>query len=102
MSAFLAVVVVGVGTFLSRAVFIVGLAHRTIPVRVIRTLEYVGPATLAALIVAMLIDDAGRLHAGWPEAAGLAAGALVGLRTRNLMVILAVGMAAYWAVRALG
>lgn len=101
-SAFLAILVVGIGTFASRAVFIVGLANRTIPPRVIRTLEYVGPATLAALIVAMLIDDRGRLHAGWPELAGLAASALVGLRTRNLMVILPVAMAAYWAVRAVG
>lgn len=99
MSAFLAVLVVGIGTYVSRAVFIVGLAHRTIPPTVLRTMEYVGPATLSALIVAMMISD-GRLQAGLPELAGLAAASVVGLRTRNLTLILVVGMVAYWLVRA--
>lgn len=100
MSAFLAIVVVGIGTFVSRAVFIVGLANRTIPPAVLRMLEYVGPATLAALIVAMMTAD-GRVQAGWPEVVGLASAAAVGLRTRNLTVILLVGMTAYWLVRAI-
>lgn len=98
MSAFLAILVVGIGTYVSRAVFIVGLANRRIPPGVIRTLEYVGPATLAALIVAMMIDD-GQVQAGLPELGGLAAGALVGLWKRNLMLILAVGMGVFWLLR---
>lgn len=100
MSAFLAVLVVGVGTFISRAVFIVGLARRTIPPAVLRVLEFVGPATLAALIVAMMISD-GRVQAGAPEVGGLAAASLVGLRTRNLTLILVAGMGVYWVVRAI-
>ena len=100
MSAFLAVLVVGVGTFVSRAIFIVGLARRTIPPPVLRALEFVGPATLAALIVAMMISD-GRVQAGPPEVAGLATASLAGLRTRNLTVILVAGMAVYWLVRSL-
>lgn len=100
MSALLAILVVGVGTYAFRAVFILGLARRTIPPRVVRTLEYVGPATLAALIVAMMAPD-GRVEAGWPEVGGLAAAALVGLRWRNLILILVVGMGVFWGLRAL-
>lgn len=100
MSAFLAVLVVGVGTFVSRAIFIVGLARRTIPPAVLRALEFVGPATLSALIVAMMISD-GRVQAGAPEVAGLVTASLLGLRTRNLTLILVTGMVAYWLVRSL-
>lgn len=99
MSALLAILVVGLGTFVSRAVFIIGLARRTIPPQVVRALDQVGPATLSALIVAMLVSD-GHVDAGVPEVGGLAVGALVGLRWRNLIVILAAGMAAYWLLRA--
>lgn len=100
MSAFLAILVVGIGTFVSRAIFIVGLARRTIPPGVVRALEYVGPATLAALVVAMLSSGT-RLAVGWPELAGLVAAGLTGWLSRNLILVLVVGMAAYWGVHAL-
>lgn len=98
MTDFAAVVLVGVGTFASRAVFILGLANRRIPERVVQALDYVGPATLAALIASLLTSEGGSI--GWPEAAGLLAAVVCGLRTRNLTVILLVGMAAYWGTRA--
>ena len=101
LSALLAILAVGLGTFVSRAIFIIGLARRTIPAPVLRALEYVGPATLSALIVAMMIDD-GRVSAGPPEVAGLAVAVVVGLRVSNLTVILLAGMGAFWLVRAVG
>ena len=100
MSDFVAILVVGAGTFLSRGIFILGLANRRIPVSVLTALEYVGPATLAALVVSLMTTD-GQLVLGWPEAAGLAAALGCGLRTRNLTVILLAGMTAYWLTRAL-
>lgn len=100
MIAFGAVVLVGIGTFASRALFILGLANRTIPPSVLRTLEYVAPATLAALIAAMLTAETGGV-VGVPELAGLAATIACALRTRNLTVVLVVGMSAYWAALAL-
>lgn len=100
MSSFLAIVAVGLGTFVSRAVFIVGLGRRTIPPAVIRALDYVGPATLSALIVAMMISE-GKVAAGPAEIAGLAVATVVGLRTSNMTVILLAGMCAFWVVRAL-
>lgn len=99
MTAWIAVAAVGVGTYASRAVFILALARRRIPASVIRGLEQVGPATLAALIVAMLITD-GEVQAGVPEIGGLAAGAVVGLRWKNLIVMLIAGMGAFWLLRA--
>lgn len=99
MSTFAAVVAVGLGTFACRAVFIAGLAHRTIPGAVLRALEYVGPATLSALIVALLTSD-GHVRVGLPEVAGLGVAALAGLKTTNLTILLTVGMATYWLVRA--
>ena len=97
MTAFAAVLVVGVGTFASRAIFIVGLANRRIPEPILRALEYVAPATLAALIASMLTAGSGAI--GVAELVGLAAAVLCALRTRNLTVILVAGMAAYWLVR---
>lgn len=100
MTDMAAVLLVGVGTFASRAVFILGLANRRIPDRVLQALEYVGPATLAALIASLLTSE-GASGIGWAEAAGLVAAVGCGLRTRNLTLILVVGMAAYWGTRAL-
>lgn len=100
MSTLAAIVAVGLGTFVSRAVFIVGLANRTIPGPVLRALDYVGPASLSALIVTLMISD-GRVHAGLPEVAGLGVAALAGIKTTNLTVLLAIGMATYWIVRVL-
>lgn len=98
MSAFLAVLVVGLGTYVTRASFIVGLANRRIPRRVSRGLEFVGPAVLAALVVTLLVDENGQVAAGLPEVAGLAVGAVVGLRTRAVLWVVAAGMSTFWLV----
>ncbi|MFT6771004.1 MAG: branched-subunit amino acid transport protein, partial [Congregibacter sp.] len=54
MSEFLAIVLAGLGTYLSRAIFIVVLADRSFPPLALRALEYVAPAVMGALIVSML------------------------------------------------
>jgi branched-subunit amino acid transport protein len=99
MTAFLAVLAVGVGTFLSRSIFILALADRTIPPRVIRALEFVGPAVLSALVVALMVDDSGVVAVGVPEAAALAAGGLAGWKRRNLIYVVAAGMTVFWVMR---
>lgn len=96
MTAFLAILAVGLGTYLSRSIFIVALADRTIPPRVVRALGYVGPAVLSALIVALLVDDSGSVSAGVAEVSAFAAGAFVGWRTRNLIYTVLAGMAIFW------
>ncbi|MFZ0014636.1 MAG: AzlD domain-containing protein [Acidimicrobiia bacterium] len=102
MTTFLATVVVGVGTYLSRAIFILALARRTIPDRVLEALQFVAPAVLSALVVALLIDgEGGSVAIGIPEVTALAAGGLVTYKTRNHILTLVVGMSVYWVVRAI-
>ena len=101
MTDFLAIVAVGIGTYFSRAVFIIALANRTIPPRVLQALQYVAPAVLSALIVALLIDADGNVQIGLPEATALVAGGFVAHRTRNHLYTLIAGMAVFWIVRAL-
>lgn len=99
MSDFLAIVLVGIGTYSSRAVFIVALADREIPPRILRALDYVGPAVLSSLVVVLMIDDGGSVAVGLPEAAALVTGAGVAWKTRNLIYTVVAGMAAFWLLR---
>ena len=82
MSDLLATVVVGFGTYVFRAVFIVALAKRRIPDVVLVALRFVGPAVLGALIVALLTDSEGNVEIGIPEVAAFVAGGFVAHRTR--------------------
>ena len=101
MITFVATLVVGLGTYLSRSVFILALAKKKIPDSVLVTLQFVAPAVLGALIVALLIDENGSVAIGIPEMTALAAGGLITYRTRNHILTLVVGMTVYWLVRAL-
>lgn len=101
MTAFVATVVAGIGTYVTRALFILALARRKIPDPVLVALQYVAPAALAALIVAVLIDESGNVAIGIPEVVALAAGGIITYKTRNHLLTLVVGMAVYWILRAL-
>jgi branched-subunit amino acid transport protein len=101
MIAFVATVVVGIGTYLSRSVFILALAKKRIPNPVLVTLQFVAPAVLGALIIALLIDDDGSVAIGIPEVAALAVGGAVTYKTRNHILTLVLGMTVYWVVRAI-
>jgi branched-subunit amino acid transport protein len=96
----MATVVVGFGTYVFRAVFIVALARRPIPDVVLVALKYVGPAVLGALIVALLTDSEGNVEIGIPEVAAFVAGGFVAHRTRSHIWTLFAGMTVYWAVYA--
>lgn len=101
MSALVAFVVVGLGTYASRAIFILALANRRIPDPVLVALQFVAPAVLSALVVALLIDDDGSVAIGIPELTAFALGAVIAYRTRNHIYTLVVGMGVFWIVRAL-
>jgi branched-subunit amino acid transport protein len=100
VTALLAAVVVGTGTYLSRSIFILALAKKRIPDSVLLALQFVAPAVMGALVVALLIDENGSVGLRIPEIAALAAGAGVAYRTRNLILTLVVGMIVLWMVRA--
>lgn len=101
MTAFVAIAVVGLGTYLSRAVFILALANKRIPDAVLVALQFVAPAVLSALVVALLINEDGSVGIGIPELSAFAAGALVASRSRNHIYTLAAGMGVFWIVGAL-
>jgi len=101
VTAFLATLLVGVGTYVSRALFILVLANKRIPDPILVMLQFVAPAVLGALIVALLIDGDGSVAIGVPEVSALAVGGFVTYKTRNHILTLVVGMVVYWVVRAL-
>ena len=100
MSFLLAAVVVGIGTYLVRAVFILALANRRIPDSVLVMLQFVAPAVLAALVVAFLIDSDGSVSIGIPEFLAFVAGGATAYKTRSHVATLVIGMAVFWVVRA--
>lgn len=101
MNALLATIVVGLGTYLSRAVFILALANRKIPEAVLVPLQFVAPAVLSALVVALLINNDGSVDIGIPELCAFVAGGTVAWKTRNHVYTLVAGMGVFWIVRAL-
>lgn len=101
MTDLLAIAVVGVGTYLSRAIFILALADKKIPDPVLVALQFVAPAVLGALIVALLIDSDGNVSIGIPEISALTVGGAVAYKTRNHIFTLIAGMGVFWLVRAL-
>lgn len=101
MTALLAIVAVGIGTYLSRAIFVLALANKRIPDAVLVALQFVAPAVLSALIVALLIDSDGNVAIGVPETAAFVAGGTVAYKTRNHIYTLLVGLGVFWVVRAL-
>jgi branched-subunit amino acid transport protein len=99
MTTFLAILVTGLGTYLSRSIFILSLANRRIPPMVRAALEYVAPAVLGALVVTMLVTPEGKIALGYAEVLALATAGAVALRTRNHILTLVAGMAVFWIVR---
>lgn len=96
MSALLAIILAGIGTYFLRGVFVLTLADRQFPPLVLRTLEYVSPAVMGALIVSMLTTSEGAVTLGAAELGGLATAALVAARTRNHIYALLMAMSVYW------
>lgn len=101
MTTLFATFVVGVGTYLSRSIFILALAKKKIPNSVLVALQFVAPAVLGSLIIALLIEESGSVAIGIPEVAALAVGGAVTYKTRNHILTLVIGMTVYWVVRAL-
>ena len=101
MTFLIAVLIVGVGTYFTRAFFIVALADRKLPDVVLVAIQLVAPAVLSALVVALLVDSEGNVTIGVPEMSAFAVGGVVAYRTKNHIWTLIAGMATYWVVRAL-
>jgi branched-subunit amino acid transport protein len=93
----------GLLTFATRLSFIALLGRVETPDLLRRALRYVPPAVLSAIILPELLVRHGAVDPSFHNPrllAGLAAAA-VALRTRNVLLTIAVGMAALWALQAL-
>lgn len=95
-AALAAVVSVGLLTYSARAIPILFLADRPLPLPVERALRYVGPAVLSALVITLVAGGDGRSGVDGAEWIALAVAVVVAATTRNLIVTLVVGMAALW------
>jgi branched-subunit amino acid transport protein len=104
MSLWLLLLAMGLVTFAIRFSLIGGLGRIELPPLIRRALRFVPPAVLTAIVFPELFLPAGTLDVSFTNdrlLAGLLA-ALVALRTRNVVLTVAVGMLALWLLQALG
>jgi branched chain amino acid efflux pump len=103
MSAVLAIVVIGIGTYLERLSFIGFIGDRSLPDWTLLPLRYVAPAVFAALVAPTVLLQDGRLSV-LPGSNAEPLATLVALavawRTRNVLATVAAGMAALWVLQA--
>ena len=101
MNAALAILISGLGTYACRALFIVAVSQRRFPPLLLRALEYVAPAVMAALVVSLLAGDVSQLDVVGAELGGLTCAALTAWRTRDPIATLCAGMLGFWLLSAI-
>jgi branched-subunit amino acid transport protein len=94
--------VAGLVTFATRLSFIAVLGNVEVPPILKRALRYVPPAVLTAIIFSEVLVRNGALdlRLGNLRLLASATAALVAWRTRNVLLTIAVGMAALWIAQA--
>lgn len=97
MTVFLAFMLGGLGTYLSRASFVGILGASAIPKTIERNLRYVAPSVFAAIVVSNLAMQPPDGSAGQTSRiiAALIAGAVVA-KTRSVPIMLTAGMVVLW------
>jgi branched-subunit amino acid transport protein len=95
-------IIIAVGTYLLRAVPLLLLADRTLPVAVQRALRNVGPAVLAALVAVSVASSADGSGIELAEVGALVAAGVVAFWRRNLIWSLVAGMVTLWLLLLVG
>ncbi|MBX3046499.1 MAG: AzlD domain-containing protein [Anaerolineales bacterium] len=92
-----------VATMATRIPVLITLSRRELPSGVRRGLHYVPPAVLAAIIAPIVLLDEGKPYLALDNAMLVASliAVLISWRTKNLLLTIVVGMAAFLAWRAL-
>ncbi len=100
MSPMVQILLVAIGTYLTRLSMIIALGRATLSPTVERALRVVAPAVIAALVVQTLLLDGGKIRAWsiWYPAAGIAA--LVAWRTNSTAWTLLAGFVTVWLLGA--
>jgi branched-subunit amino acid transport protein len=101
MSVFGGILVAGIGAYLMRASFILLLSGVVFPARVLRILDHVGPAVMAALVATTLTGKDGQLEAGLTECVTLIVMAAVTLWRRDLLSGLLVALVVFFVGNAI-
>lgn len=103
MTLWLVILLAGLVTYGIRLSFIVVLGQMNVPDTMKRALRFVPAAVLSAIILPQMLRPGGQLDISLGNArllAGLLA-ALVAWRTKNVLLTIAVGMIAVWALQSL-
>ena len=103
MTAFVAVLLIGIGTYLERLSFIGIIGERDIPEWATLPLRYIAPSVFAALVAPAVFLQDGDLvlsPSDNPEALALIVALLVAWRTKSVAATVIVGMAALWLLDA--
>ena len=97
------VVVIGIGTYLTRLSFVAVFGRYGVPAWLETPLRYIAPAVLAAIVAPAVISPEGAVDittANPKFIAGLVA-LVVALRTKSVAWTIVIGMAALWGLQAL-
>lgn len=99
MNAWLTILAAGALTYLTRLSFIFLIGRTTMPRWFMRGLRFVPVAVLSAIIVPETVTWQGQPSLSWqnPQIWAAAVAILVGLRVRNVFIIIAAGLVAFLA-----
>lgn len=95
----LAVVIIGVGTYLTRLSFIGAFGEQAMPAWMERPLRYVAPAVMGAIVLPAVVQPEGvieLLPAANPRFIAGVVAAVVAYRWRNVSLVIVVGMGSLW------
>ncbi len=103
LSLWIVIVCMGLVTFAIRLSVIALAGRMELPRLVRRSLRFVPPAVLAAIIAPEMLLRAGKMDVSLGNVRLLAGvlAALVAWRTKNVLLTIAVGMAALWILQAM-
>jgi branched-subunit amino acid transport protein len=98
----LVMILSGLANFASRFSMIGIFRDKSLPVIIRQLLSYIAPSILAAIILpAVVIVEGHLILSGNPQIPAFIFAVVVALFTRNVIVIIASGMAALWLLSAL-
>lgn len=99
-----AVIIIGVGTYLTRLSFIGAFGGREMPPWMELPLRFVAPAVLGAIVLPAVVMPEGVIEfapAVNPRFLAAAIAGVVAFRWRNVSLVIGVGMASLWLIDSL-
>ena len=94
-----AVIVIGLGTYLTRLSFIGAFGERSMPAWMEVPLRYVAPAVLGAIVLPAVVQPEGTIEflpSVNPRFLAAVIAAAVAYKWRNVSLVIAVGMGSLW------